>query len=488
MQTKYDVIVIGAGVTGAAIARELSRYQLDVAVLEKEVDVSFGTSKANSGIIHGGFHAAPTTLKGKLCAKANRMFDRLHEELEFPFERCGELMVAFSEEDLLTLTQFYERGQQNGVPYMQILGRERTMELEPNLNPDVVGSLFAPSAGVIGPYEYCFAMIDNAKENGVEVHCGQKVTWIGKHTEQQFDIETETGDRFKTQFIVNAAGLYADDIASFLGLRDFKIHPRKGEEYLLDRRVGKLVNRVIFPTPTATSKGMLIIPTVDGPVMVGPTAEDIEDKTDFSTTHEGLKTVFSHVQHMLPAVRASDAITSFVGMRPVATGDDFILGATSIPGFLNAAGIQSPGLTASPLIAEYLCNELLKQDLQMEVKPKYNPIRRKYVHHLRTFFETRDFDKIESMIKENPAYSRLVCRCENVTEAEIIEAIKTGHHTLDGIKFATRAGTGRCQAGFCTARIMWIIHRETGIPFEEISKKGPGTEIAPIPLNKGGVS
>ena len=287
MRTVYDVIVIGAGVAGAAIARELSRYMLDVAVLEKEVDVSFGTSKANSGIIHAGFHADPTTLKGRLCAKANRMYDRLQEELDFPFERRGELMVAFSEEEVRTLSHFYEQGQRNGVRYMELLGRERTLELEPNLNPDVEGALFAPTAGVIGPYEYCFAMIDNAKENGVEVHCGQKVCWIGKQIGHMFEIETEAGERFRTHFIVNAAGLYADDIASLVGLQDFKIKPRKGEEYLLDRRVGELVHRVIFPVPSGKSKGMLIIPTVDGPVMVGPTAVEIDDKTDFSTTRDG---------------------------------------------------------------------------------------------------------------------------------------------------------------------------------------------------------
>ena len=485
MRTVYDVIVIGAGVAGAAIARELSRYMLDVAVLEKEVDVSFGTSKANSGIIHAGFHADPTTLKGRLCAKANRMYDRLQEELDFPFERRGELMVAFSEEEVRTLSHFYEQGQRNGVRYMELLGRERTLELEPNLNPDVEGALFAPTAGVIGPYEFCFAMIDNAKENGVEVHCGQKVCWIGKQIGHMFEIETETGERFRTHFIVNAAGLYADDIASLVGLQDFKIKPRKGEEYLLDRRVGELVHRVIFPVPSGKSKGMLIIPTVDGPVMVGPTAVEIDDKTDFSTTRDGLKQVFSHAQHMLPAIRASDAITSFVGLRPAATGEDFFVGATTIPGFLNAAGIQSPGLTASPLIAECVRDELLAQGLRMEVRAQFNPHRKKHVQHIRPSFEKRDYDAVEKMIERNPAYSRLVCRCECVTEAEIVDAIKSGHTTMDGIKFATRAGTGRCQAGFCTARVMEILHRETGIPLEKISKKGPGTEVAPIPMNKG---
>ncbi|MCF7790809.1 MAG: NAD(P)/FAD-dependent oxidoreductase [Victivallales bacterium] len=485
MQKKFDVAVIGCGVVGAAIARELSRYKLGTAVIEKEADVSFGASKANSGIIHGGFHAPPETLKGQLVVPGNRMFDQLSEELDFPFERRGEFMVAYTEDELRILQTYYERGLQNKVPYLELIGRERVLEMEPNLNPDVMGALYAPTAGVICPYEYCFSLIDNAVENGVELFLESKVSWIGKNTEEQFEIETENGNKIISRYIINAAGLFADNIASYVGLHNFKIHPRKGEEYLLDRRVSRLVHRVIFPCPKQTSKGMLVIPTVDGPVMVGPTAVDVDDKHDLSTSREGLKEVFQYAQKMVPGIRTSDIITSFVGLRPVATGGDFILGKTEVEGFINAAGIQSPGLTASPAIAEYIRNVLIKEGVKLEHKPDFNPQRKSRFVRIRHFIDERDFNNYDNAVKKDSDYSKLVCRCENITEGEIVAAIKSGHTTLDGVKFATRAGTGRCQGGFCTSRVMEIIHRETGIPFELISKKGKGSEIAPYPIQKG---
>ncbi len=484
MKPKFDVIIIGAGVVGAAIARELSRYRLKTAVLDKEADVSFGTSKANSGIIHSGFHAEPGTLKASLCIKGGRSFDRLYEELEFPFERRGELMVAFTDEEVRILQSFYQQGKKNHVPYLELLGRERTMEMEPHLSPDIMGSLHAPTAGIICPYEYCFALIENAMRNGVEVFTGEKVTVISKKKRRFFEIETEKESRFSCCFVINAAGLYADDIAASVGITDFKILPRKGEEYLLDRRVGTLVKRVLFPIPTKTSKGMLVIPTVEGPVMVGPTAVDIDRKNDFSTTRAGLKTVFEHAQKMVPSVRTSDIITSFVGIRPVATGNDFIIGKTKVDGFINAAGIQSPGLTASPAIAEMVRDVLLQEGLKMEVKPDFDPKRRS-IPRARKLVERREYKKLEEIAESDKEYSNLVCRCENVTEAEIVAAIRKGHVTLDAIKFATRAETGRCQGGFCTSRIMKIIERETGIPLDKITKKGPGSEILPFQLKKG---
>jgi len=361
------------------------------------------------------------------------------------------------------------------------------LEMEPALSPDIQGALYAPTAGVICPYEFCFSLIGNAVENGVELYLNSKVTWVGKTPEENFEIETDSGDRFTTDYVINAAGLYADEVANFVGINNFKIHPRKGEEYLLDRRIGKLVKRVIFPTPTKASKGMLIIPTVDGPVMVGPTALDIDDKTDFSTTREGLKEVFQHAQKMVPQIRTNDIITSFVGLRPAPSGGDFILGKTKVEGFINVAGIESPGLTASPAIAEFIKDVLIKEGLRLELKKDFDPCRKHKFVRVRHLIDNRDFDKYSEIVEKDKDYSKLVCRCENITEAEIIAAIKDGHTTLDGIKFATRAGTGRCQAGFCTSRVMEIIHRETGIPFEKISKKGKGTEIAPYPLKKGGI-
>lgn len=487
MKNDFQVIVIGCGVVGAAIARELSHFNVKVAVLEKEADVSFGTSKANSGIIHGGFHSPQGSLKAKFVVPGNRKFDRLTEELEFPFERRGELMVAFDENELRILQTYYKMGNDNRVPYLEILGKERVLELEPNMNPEVEGALYAPTAGIICPYEYCFALTSNARENGVELFLNKKVTWIGKKGDGKFEIEAEDGSRFTTDFIVNAAGLYSDEIAKYVGITNFKIVPRKGEEYLLDRRVGTLIKRVIFPCPSSNSKGMLVIPTVDGPVMVGPTAIDTDDKNDWSTTREGLKEVFQQAQKMVPAIRTSDIITSFVGLRPAAVGNkgDFIIGKTTVDGFINAAGIQSPGLTASPAIAEHIRELLTKEGVKMELKRTFEPRRRRVATKVRHLLEKRNYAQYDTLVKENKSYSKLVCRCENVTEAEIIAAIKDGHTTLDGIKFATRAGTGRCQAGFCTSRVMEILHKETGIPFDQITKKGKGSEIAPYPINKG---
>jgi len=484
MSERYDVLIIGAGVVSACIARLLSRYYIRVAVVDKEVDVSFGTSKANSGIIHAGFHAPVGTLKARLVVKGNRQFDRLAEELEFPFERRGEMVVAFNEEELRIIQSLYQNGKRNNVQYLEIIGRDRVLEMEPNLSTDIIGALYAPTAGIIGPYEYCFALIENAVENDVDLYLGVKVIKIEKSSRQDFQVQTENGLTLSGRFVINAAGLYADEIAQCIGLNDFNILPRKGQEYLLDRRVGHLVTRVIFPVPTKNSKGMLVIPTVDGPVMVGPSDEPIESKDDFSTTRNGLKQIFEHAKKIVPSIKSTDVITSFAGIRPVATGGDFIIGTTSVPGFINAAGIQSPGLTASPAIAEMIRDILLAEGLRLEVKPNFNP-KQKSFKRIRKSIEDRDFENVKKMIENEKNYSKLVCRCENITEAEVIAAIKRGHTTLDSLKFITRAGTGRCQGGFCTYRVMKIIHRETGIPYEKISKKGHGSEVVLYRLHKG---
>ncbi len=486
MNKDYDVLIIGGGVVGAAIARELSHYKLRVALIEKEFDVSFGTSKSNSGIIHAGFHSPAGTLHAKLCVEGNRMFDRLVEELEFPFERRGSLMVAFTEEELSILHMYHERGRKNNVPYMELLSQDRTLEMEPNLNPDVLGSLLTPTAGVVCPYEFCYALVEDALQNGLDLFTQEKVVHIRRGKTRTLEVETEKGLCLSGSFVINAAGVHADDVAAAAGVPDFKITPRKGEEYLLDRRVGNLVRRVIYPVPTPTSKGLLVIPTVDGPVMVGPTAVAVESKTDLGTTAGGLKTVFEHAQKMVPSIRMSDIITSFAGLRPVATGDDFIIGPTKLKGFINAAGIQSPGLTASPAIAEMVRDILLKEGLKLEMKPDFIA-HRKGILHIRKDVEDRHFDKIEGAIQTNPNYAKLVCRCENVTEAEITEAVRRGHTCMDAVKFMTRAGTGRCQGGFCSSRVMNILEKETGIPLEKITKNGPGSEILLLPFEKGDI-
>ena len=476
MTDRYDVAIIGAGVVGASIARELSRFRIRVALFDKESDVSFGTSKANSGIIHSGIHSPSNSLKGKLAVEGNRAFDRLAEELGFPFERRGEMVVAFTLEELRILQSLYRQGTENRVSDMELIGRERALDLEPNINPDILGALLAPSAGIIEPYEYGFALVENAVQNGTDLLLREKVTWIGRNDGETLQIETDTGLKVSSRFVVNAAGLFADEVASLVGLTDFSIVTRKGEEYVLDRRVGGLIRRVIFPVPSSRSKGLLVIPTVEGTVMVGPTAEPCGSKNNFSTTRAGLKAVFRHAQQMVPAIRSSDVITSFAGLRPVAAGDGYVIGTTGVHGFINVAGIQSPGLTASPAIARLVRDILIREGLELDARTDFQPRRRPFPK-LREIVKAGDFSGLKRIIAEDPRYSRLVCRCENVTEAEVVEAVRRGHETLDGIKYATRAGMGRCQGGFCTYRIMKILQREKGIPFDRISKKGPGSEL-----------
>jgi glycerol-3-phosphate dehydrogenase len=499
MNSDFDVLVVGGGVVGSAVARELSHYNVRVAILEKEFDLSFGTSKSNSGIVHAGFHSPPETLHAKLCVEGNRAFDRLADELEFPFERRGSLMAAFTEEEIQTIHMYYERGRKNGVPYLELASREKVLAMEPNLNPDVLGALYAPSAGVVCPYEFCYALAEDAVRNGVEIFTQEKVVRVapGSHgsrgsrgprgprgPSRAIEAVTEKGTVFSGSFLVNAAGVYADDVAASAGMSDFKITPRKGEEYLLDRRVSNLVRHVIYPVPTPTSKGLLVIPTVDGPVMVGPSAVDVESKTDLDTTADGLKAIFEHAQKMVPSIRTTDIITSFAGLRPVATGDDFIIGPTKMKGFINAAGIQSPGLTSAPAIAEMVRDVLLKEGLKLELKSGFLP-KRKGIVHIRKAVEDRDYGKVEEAVRADPDYAKLVCRCENVTEAEVSEAVRRGHTCMDSIKFMTRAGTGRCQGGFCSSRVMKIIEKEAGVPLEKITKKGPGSEILLLPSVKG---
>ncbi|MBN1352148.1 NAD(P)/FAD-dependent oxidoreductase [candidate division KSB1 bacterium] len=467
----HDILIIGAGVTGAAIARRLCRYDLKITLLEKEADVSFGTSKANSGIIHAGFHAKPDTLKAQLSVKGNALFDSLTRELNVPFRRCGELVVAFTNEEMLEVENLYSQGLENGVNYLEIIGRERLRELEPNISEDAYGALYAPTAGIIEPYEYCFALVENAVKNGVELFTSTPVTSIRKGTN---GISVFSGKRlFQAQFVVNAAGVFADEISRMAGAEEFRIRPRKGEEYVLDKRAGKLVSHIIFPVPQPQSKGILIIPTVDGTMMIGPTAKDVDDKHDLTTSREGLEQILQHAQKMVPGIRSKDIITSFAGLRPAAEGEDFIIGMSDkLPGFIQAAGIQSPGLTASPAIAEKIHDVLLDDGLRLTEKTNYMPELKKRV-------KIRELtpEQIEQVLRQRADYGRVVCRCEEISEGEVVDAIDSGHSTMDAIKFATRAGMGRCQGGFCTFRVMHILHQITGVPLEKITKSGAGSEI-----------
>jgi glycerol-3-phosphate dehydrogenase len=468
----YDVAVIGCGVTGASIARKLSYYRQSVIVLEKKTDISFGVSKANSGIIHAGFHHKPETLKARLEVKGNAMYDSLHEELNFPFKRVGIIVAAFSYEEMNIVHELFEQGKSNGITNLEILNREKVLILEPKLSTDVTGGLYAPGGGIIEPYRFVFALAESAKKNGVlfltdfEVHGAS-------YSDGAYTIRARDNRKAMARYVINASGLNADDISKIFQAEKYSIVPRKGEEFLLDKNAPGFPNHVIFPVPVKNSKGVLVIPTVEGTMMIGPTAEQVQDKEDFATTSENLEKVFNLAMKMIPVISKKDIITSFAGLRPSIEGDDFYINLSKKrKHFIHVAGIQSPGLTAAPAIAEYVEQLLVKDGLMLLKKDTFDPYLAKS-----NIMNTSSKEEAASLIERNPLFGNIVCRCELVSEQEIIEAIEKGHTTLDGIKYYTRAGMGRCQGGFCTYKIMKILNRVAGIPVERITKRGGESTI-----------
>jgi len=467
----FDVAIVGAGVSGANIARRLSAYELDVVLVEKEADVSFGTSKANSGIVHGGFHHNKKYLKARLELQGAMMFDRLKAELDFPFERCGIVVAAMHEDEMRPIEQLYMQGVENGVIGIEMCSRERMLELEPKLSADCVGGLYAPGGGIVEPYRFVFSLVENAQKNGVRLMTGFAVE-SAKREGERWTVKAADGRVVKARYVVNAAGLFADEVSRAFGAEDFTIHARKGEYYLLDRMTKCKPERVVFPVPTSVSKGMLVIPTVEGTVLIGPTATAVQDKTDLATTREELDTILKSARNMIPSVSETDVITSFAGLRPFLEEDFYIEPSKKAPAFIQVAGIQSPGLTASPAIGEYVKDLLKKEGLKLVEKADWDPFVRKVPR-------AKDLSpyELDELVKKDPAYGEIVCRCERVTEAEIVEAIRRGHVTLDGIKYFTRAQMGRCQGGFCTYKILKIIMRETGMGWDEITKRGEGSSV-----------
>jgi len=485
-----DVAVIGCGVSGANIARRLSAYSVKTVVLEKAADVSFGTSKANSGIIHGGFHHNKKYLKARLEMQGSLMFDQLRRELNFPFKRCGIIVAALHRDEMKVVEHLYMQGVENDSLGIELCSRQRILDLEPKLSSDVVGGLYAPSGGIIEPYRFVFALVESAKKNGVGFLTNFKVSEaVRSSTGKEGDfwiIRSEAGhaknanpagsksvcSEIKARYVINAAGLFADEVSNIFGAEDFKINARKGEYYLLDRLTKACPSRVIFPVPTAVSKGMLVIPTVEGTVLVGPTADAAEDKEDFSTTAERLEQILVSGKTMIPSISQNDVITSFAGLRPCLEGDFYIEASKIAPAFVQVAGIQSPGLTASPAIAEYVKNILVDMGLQLTEKPGWNPVAENHP----CARELNDND-LNNFIAEDPAWGNIVCRCENVSEAEIVQAVKLGHTTLDGIKYFTRAQMGRCQGGFCTYKIIRIIMKEANLSWDEVTKHGGKSRV-----------
>jgi len=463
----YDVVIIGAGVSGSAIARELSRYQVNACVVEKAEDVCCGTSKANSAIVHAGYDAENGSLMADLNVKGNLLMGELSKELDFSFRMNGSLVICLHEEDMPNLEALYERGVKNGVKDLKILSHDEVLAMEPNVTDDVVAALYAPTGGIVCPFELTIAMAENASVNGVEFRFNTEVKNIVKK-DGGFDLVTNNGT-ISTKCVVNAAGLYSDVFHNMMCEKKIHITPRRGDYCLLDKVTGDFTDKTIFQLPGKYGKGVLVSPTIHGNTIVGPTALDIENKEGTNTTQEGIDELINKAGSTVKGLPIRQVITSFAGLRAHEDGHEFVIGESKEnPGFFDAAGIESPGLTSSPAIGQLVAG-MLKDKLDLKEDPTFNG-KRKGVTHTSSLSK----EEKEALIKENPAYGSIVCRCEMITEGEILDAIHRplGATTLDGIKRRTRAGMGRCQAGFCSPRQIEILARELGIDQREIRKSG----------------
>lgn len=479
----YDCLIIGAGVTGSAVARELSRYKdFNVGVLEKGEDVCTGTSKANSAIVHAGFDAAEGSLMAKMNVEGNEMMDELCKDLDIPFTRNGSMVVCIHKEELDGLKDLYNRGIANGVKDLKILTKEECLELEPNLSDNVEGALLAPTGGIICPFLLNIAMAENANVNGVDFRFNTEVEDLKRDEDGIWHIRTNNGE-YLTKNVVNAAGVYADKFHNMVA--DTKIHitPRRGDYCLLDHEMGDFVKHTIFPQPTKLGKGVLVSPTVHGNLIVGPTAIDIEDKDATATTADGINDLMEKAgMHVRDLPIRRKVITSFAGLRAHEDHHEFIIDwVDEAPGFFDCAGIESPGLTSSPAIGRKVGN-MFKEKYSLTEKSDWISKRKGIVSTKDLSIEERN-----ELIKKNPAYGNIICRCESITEGEILDAIHRplGARSLDGVKRRVRAGMGRCQAGFCSPKTMEIINRELGIPMEKITKSGGKSNIV-LERTKGG--
>lgn len=469
----YDVAIIGAGIIGTFIARELSRYKLNVVLIEKDNDVANGTTKANSAIVHAGYDAEPGTLKARFNAIGNQMFDKVCEELDVPFKRIGSLVIASSKEEMESINELYERGIKNNIPEMKILDKNSVRDLEPNINENVIGALHAKTCGIVGPFELAIALAENAVDNGVELLLNSGVTSIDKLIK---GYKIHIGDEnVEAKYVINCTGVYADKINNMVASPSFSINPRRGQYFIFDKSAGEVVNSVIFQCPNKLGKGVLVTQTVHGNLLVGPNAEDIDDKKNIQTTSEGLNYVKNCSIKTTERIPFNKVITSFSGLRATpSTGDFIIEESREAKNFINVAGIESPGLSAAPAIAEYVVGIVKELAGELIEKEDFNPRRRSMVR----FIELTDEEKAE-VIKKDSRYGRVICRCENITEGEIVDVIhrKVGATTVDGVKRRCRPGMGRCQGGFCMPRVMEILSRELGDKISNIVKDRDGSYI-----------
>lgn len=480
----YDVAIIGAGVVGSAIARELSRYHADICVIERDEDVCNGTSKANSAIIHAGFDATPGSLKARLNVRGNEMMDKLSEELDIPFKRNGSLVVCTKEQNRAGLEELLEKGRKNGVPNLRIVEREELLKMEPNLSDDVECALYAPTGGIVCPFHMTMAFAENAYTNGVSFFLNTNVTSIRRSGEGYLieTVHTDTKEKevFEAKAVVNAAGVYADALNNMVSEHKLHITARKGEYCLLDKDAGEHVSHTIFQLPSKMGKGVLVTPTVHGNLLVGPTAVDVSDKEAVNTTQDGLDSLGRTAALSVKNVPMRQVITSFAGLRAHEDGNDFVIGeAEDAKGFVNAAGIESPGLSSAPAIGEMVAG-IVKDLLSLSEKEDFVAERKGILRP-----ETLTMEERNKLIAEHPEYGNIICRCEMITEGEIMDAIHRplGARSLDGVKRRTRAGMGRCQAGFCSPRTMEILEREVPMSMYDITKNGVGGAIV-IGTNK----
>lgn len=463
-----DVSIIGAGVVGCAIARELAKYNLKICLIEKNEDVGAGATKANSGIVHGGYAEKPGSVKAKFSSTGNSMYKKLNDELNFGFTQVGSFVIGFDEKDAVKINELFAYGQKNGVPNLQIVDGDFVQNKEPNLNKNITVALYCPTAGIISPYEFAIALAENAIHNGVELKLNSNVNAVQKISDH-FIITTDK-EKIETKIVINAAGLYSDEIAKMIGLSEFTIKPRQGQYLLFDKDQGDLINSIIFQTPTAISKGILVTKTHHGNLLIGPDATPVAEQDYLDTASKNIDEIIDAAKKSMPDFDLSKVITTFAGNRAASNTGDFIIKESKIKGFINVAGIESPGLTAAPAIAIHVV-DIVKttEKVALTKKTNFDPYRKAY----NTVINMQEKD-LSDLIKKDAKYGCIVCRCETVSEGEICDALTRNIpiDSLDAIKRRTRAGMGRCQGAFCSPKIMEIVHSELQIPKEKITKKG----------------
>ncbi len=482
MERKADVVVIGGGISGTATLAALARLDLSCMLVEKEPDIAAGTTKANSAILHAGFDAPTGSMKAKMNVEGNRLYHDLQDELGLDIQWTGSLVCATNGEEEAQLEELKARGEANGVPGLEIWSGDKVREKEPNLSSAICSALWAPTAGVCWPFGMAAAFAENAVENGAGILCGCEVTGIRAEGGQGFTVETTQGE-IRARFVVNASGVFADKVAAMAGDTSFSIHPRKGEYILFDKTAQeKMVKGIVFPAPTKTSKGILVCATTHGNTFVGPNAQEQDSRDDTSVTMAGMDEIIAGAKKLVPELPMGAAITEFAGIRAVSDTNDFIIGESkTVKGLYHAAGIQSPGLTSAPAIARLLAEEIAKA---AGAKAKENVVKGRPPQPV---FRELSPEEQAALIKKDARYGRVICRCETITEGEIVDAIKRpcGARTVDGVKRRTRAGMGRCQGGFCGPRVIEILSRELGIPVPKVRKDGPDSYMYEEKLGGG---